>query len=98
MSDDAPRTTRTRYLYQAVAGASVWGKPAKFPTVRQAVCALRLRYPDAEVERVLELPGNARRYWRWRGGRWSLRFYDDPSPADLARWDFAPSIAEVARG
>jgi hypothetical protein len=86
-------TTRRRYLYQAVSGASVWGTLVSLRSARQAVCALRTRYPEAEVERVFIHPNKARTYWRWRNGRWSLKHHFDPAPADLMKWDYAPSIA-----
>lgn len=75
-----------RYRYQVVAGASVWGGLSPIREARQRACSLRAAYPQAEVERVLELPMNARRYWRWRSGRWSLRDHYDPAPGDLERW------------
>ena len=87
-------TTRPHYRYQAVSGASIWGGLTGLKKARQRVCALRVTRADAEVERVLQLPGGGRRYWRWRNGRWDWsKLYDDPSPKDLAKWDYAPSIA-----
>lgn len=96
MSQNQP--TRPRYRYRTVSGASEWGALKSLPKARQHVCALRVKHPEAEVERVLELPGGARRYWRWRGGRWSFHNMYDPTPADLAKWDYAPSIAEIVNG
>lgn len=88
---------RSRYLYWPIAGASVWWREPK-PSLKEAkigVIGLRERgYPNAEVERVLiTLSGQGRRYWRWRGGRWSLdRHYADPSPVDLAKWAADPPL------
>ncbi len=91
----SPETTRLHYRYQAVSGASVWGRPCSLQEARQRVCALRMTQPEAEVERVLELE-RGRRYWRWRNGRWAFKDHYDPSPSDLAKWDYAPSIARIA--
>lgn len=87
-------TVTARYQYRAVAGAGAWGEPGALRGARQLVRSLRIRYPDAEVERSLAV-GCGRRYWRWRNRRWSLQWHTDPTPADLARWEFAPSIAKA---
>jgi hypothetical protein len=86
---------RKPYLYQAVSGASVWGQLTTLRTARVLVCGLRLNRRDAEVERVECLPDGGRRYWRWRGVRWSHKKHYDPTTADLAKWDYAPSIQQL---
>ena len=87
---------KPRYLYQAVHGAAVYGNPTSMYIARGRVDFIRPQHPDAEVERVEELPGNARRYWRWRSGKWSHATWSDPSTADLARWDEVPMALETA--
>jgi|FreactcultureFD7_1027221.scaffolds.fasta_scaffold29446_3 hypothetical protein len=82
---------KPRYRYQVVSGATVWGALTTIKIARQRACAMRATRTDSEVERVLELPGNARRYWRWRGGRWSFNDHYDPAPADVAHWDYRSS-------
>lgn len=75
------------YQYELVAGMGYFGKPARLREAKAALPSLRLRHPNAEIERVLTLPTGGRRYWRWRRGRWRLwDARDDPSPADLAKW------------
>lgn len=80
---------RERYLYWPVAGASVWWREAD--TMKRAKAALRTlrqQHPgyDFEIERVLLLNNNARRYWRRRNGKWSTENHFDPTAADLAHW------------
>lgn len=76
------------YLYWPVSGSAVfWNEPYSAREAKAAARELRERgWPSAEIERVLLLNNNARRYWRWRGGRWSTKFWTDPTPKDLARW------------
>ena len=81
-----------KYEYQAVAGAGLWCRPTTIHKAKADVQKLRsARHPEpnAEVERVLSLENNARRYWRWRNGKWSTRFWDDPTDCDLAKWGLA---------
>lgn len=77
-----------KYQYRAVtsSGAGVHGGYyAKLSAARFAAIGLRHQWPDAEVERVLQLE-LGKRYWLWRGGRWKLFDASDPSAADLAHW------------
>lgn len=84
-----------KYLYQVVDGPSVFSvRPTKIAIakkrleqVRRGRKLLDRPRPSAEIERVQELPNMARRYWRWRNGKW--RFWDasDPSAEDLKRWE-----------
>jgi hypothetical protein len=87
---------RPYYLYRAVSGASVWGGECSLREARQRVCALRVKWPEAEVERILKLEYSSRRYWRWRKNGWSVHDHYDPTPDDLAKWDYASSIARIA--
>lgn len=79
---------KQQYLYSLVAGMGYFGNPHALKVVKAALPSLRKRYPEAEIERVLTLPTGGRRYWRWRRGRWRpWDAHDDPSPADLAKWN-----------
>ncbi len=74
------------YLYQTVSGASIWNAPTTLASAAARAVSLWAKYPDAEVERIQQVGSHARRYWRWRKGKWSLAFHTDPTPDDLARW------------
>lgn len=79
------------YLYRPVSGAIVfWHEAYSLLKAKAALPKIREKWPEVEIERVLLLNTNARRYWRWRSGKWSTRFYDDATPQDLAKWA-APS-------
>ena len=87
------------YLYWPVAGAIVfWREAHSLPKAKAAISSLRHRHPDAEIERVLLLNNNARRYWRWRNGKWSTAgHFDDVAPSDLAHWGIL-AAADKAEG
>ena len=76
------------YLYWPVAGASLfWREPCGIKKAKAALPELRKKWSDVEIERVLLLDNNARRYWRWRGGKWdAFKWLDDPTEADLRKW------------
>jgi hypothetical protein len=103
MTCETKNQERQKYLYQAVSGAGVFGEPhLTLAGAKAQVLGLRSggdrRYgcwTDAEVERLLVLNNNARRYWRWRGGRWSFDRHFDPTAADLAKWAAAPQPQET---
>ena len=83
-----------RYRYRVVThcGAGIYTEPLTF---QKAIARLRgfiadLGYEDFELERVLELERNGRRYWLWRDGAWRS-FGNDPrvhrpTPNDYAYW------------
>jgi hypothetical protein len=77
----------TPYLYWPVSGAILfWRKPGTICTAKASVARHRQQFPEAEIERVLEVGNNGRRYWRWRDGKWSLDFTSKPSEQDLEKW------------
>lgn len=77
----------TAYLYWPVSGASVfWREADSLAKAKAALPKLRERHPCIEIERVLLLNNGARRYWRWRAGKWSHDQHYDPTEQDLARW------------
>lgn len=78
-----------KYLYWPVAGAAVfWREAHSLERAKAALPKLRADWPDVEIERVMLVDAipNARRYWRWRDGNWSVQGHYDPRPDDLARW------------
>jgi len=80
---------RQSYLYWPVAGSSCWWRePYSLAKAKAALPALRRQHPgyDFEIERVLLLNNNARQYFRWRGGKWSLKNHFAPTTADIAHW------------
>ena len=83
-----------KYVYQAVCGAGVFGGVTSIKSAKYTVSLLRPKWPAAEVERIQVLANGSRRYWRWRGGKWSVAQHYDPSPRDLARWSDV-GISEV---
>lgn len=89
------------YTYQIVEGASVYGRPQSIQMAKEGADKIARQYGGApvEVERVLELPYGARRYWRWRSGKWVLtsddRYYS-PSATDLQRWRLNDNLNDRA--
>jgi hypothetical protein len=83
---------RPPYRYQCVSGVSVWQRePGSLRQARRTLAEVRRQQSDAEIERVCELHtaegfGGGRRYWRWRGRRWSTAFWTTPTSMDLAKW------------
>lgn len=79
---------KTNYRYRAVtsSGAGVHTPDFRMcKVVLESVIKLRARYPDAEVERVLQVE-SGRRYWLWRDNKWKLFDASDPSQKDLEHW------------
>lgn len=83
---------RPRYQYQVVSGAALFGKPkASLRKARESAATIARpsldpgRYVGTlEIERVLELPGGGRRYWRMAGRRWTTDWHrkiEDRKPA-----------------
>ena len=78
--------TRGYFQYQLTRGAGIYGRPYK--SLQQARVALdNLGIRGAEIERIKLLPNNARRYYRWRSGRWSTDFTSIPTESDLNHWN-----------
>ena len=78
----------TSYLYWPVSGAIVfWREPYSIRKAKATLPALRKEWPAVEIERVMLLNNDARRYWRWRKGQWSFNDHFDPTPVDLMHWN-----------
>ena len=77
----------SKYLYWPVSGAGYfWKEPRSLKEAKAALPKLREKWLKVEIERVLLLNNNARRYWRWRSGKWSTEKHYDPTAADLAHF------------
>ena len=78
-----------RYMYQVKSGAGIYSEPtASAAHVKALVQKIaeehHLRDEWVEVERILLLPGNGRRYWLQWGKRWRLYLGGEP-PASVRK-------------
>ncbi len=84
---------RKIYQYRVVIGCGVYGEPCNLKKARVLVNLVRTvgwyGFPPspAEIERILHLDSGGERYWRWRNGKWNLKFWTEPTPADLDHWN-----------
>jgi hypothetical protein len=90
----------SKYLYQVVSGAALFGKVSKALWAARGKAELLAAsaagaHGPFEIERILELPGGGRRYWRLRGKRWTTDWHapiEERKPA----WS-APALDAASR-